>query len=591
MNNPVTWAILSIRGRGVRRTMQVIINFLDNWWFDFRNGTDTAQVIDLGELDGLSDNVRYGHEYRASKTKPLRQLLQRLQLPSESVFVDFGCGKGKAIMIASEFPFQRLVGIEFSSQLIKTAHQNLRKFLGEGYRERIRVLQSDVVQYKFSDDENVIYFYNPFAGDVIESVLERLRESLVRNPRTIWILYFAPQFRESFDRCDLLELESEIVLGGADHLIYRHRPRRVAERTGANGSVETQFAFAGPVGEVLRDHYDRDAKQARLSAKFKLYYRLRPYIPIPLRQFLQRGRNQGIEMPRNWYLPSGFVDDFRAEVLRKPKTLAIHPWPDNFAMSVVLTHDVETKEGVALVDRLAKLEEQYGFRSVWNFIPYKYKIDRGLIDDLKARGHEIGIHGYNHDGRLFESRRTFERRTGPINRSIADHGSVGFRAPMVHRNLTWLQDLDVDYDASCFDVDPFQAMPGGVGGPWPFIVGKFVELPYTLPQDHTLLVSLGETTPEIWIEKLDYLRRLAGMALLITHPDYLDTPERLGVYRQFLEHLTQQRDVWYALPNEIAVWWRQRNELEIVGSGDSARLVGPMADRARTFFLDELQPS
>lgn len=351
----------------------------------------------------------------------------------------------------------------------------------------------------------------------------------------------------------------------------------------------TRFAFGGLAGEVLKEHFDRDAQQAHLSKKFKLYYRLRPWIPIPLRRLMQKERNRGMAVPDGWYLPTAFVEDFRAAVEREPGRVAIHPWPDGFQLAVVLTHDVETKAGMKSVDQLARLEEQYGLRSAWNIIPYKYRIDNGFLADLKQRGHEIGVHGYNHDGRLFESQRTFRRRTGPINRALEQFRSSGFRAPMVHRNLNWLQALEIDYDASCFDVDPFQAMAGGVGGVWPFFAGKFVELPYTLPQDHTLLVSLGESSPRIWIEKLAYLRRLAGMATLITHPDYLDTPQRLDVYRAFLEHLVEQSDCWMALPREVATWWRQRDKLEIVDGGQSPRLVGSAADRATLFSLSELE--
>ena len=351
-----------------------------------------------------------------------------------------------------------------------------------------------------------------------------------------------------------------------------------------------RFAFDGAVGAVLREYSDRDVAQARLSAKFKLYYRLRPFIPIPIRQMLQRGRNQGFDLPDDWFLPSEFVSDFRDAQAAEPDAVAIHPWPDGFQMSSVLTHDVETKEGLALVDQLAAIEEQFGFRSSWNIVPYLYDVDFELIADLKDRGHEVGVHGYNHDGRLFESQRTFRRRTKRINQAITDFGSDGFRAPMVHRNLRWMEALNIDYDSSCFDIDPFQAMPGGVGGPWPFIAGKFVELPYTLPQDHTLLISLTETSPRIWIEKTKFLRGIAGMSLLITHPDYLDTAQRLDIYREFLEHLAGQQDVWHALPREVSAWWRQRDQLRIDGAGDTLRLVGPSADRARMISLSELQP-
>ncbi len=369
--------------------------------------------------------------------------------------------------------------------------------------------------------------------------------------------------------------------------MFNNASTRVDEQP-VTSSLEARFAFGGAVDGVLRDHYLRDAASAYLSAKFKLYYRLRPFIPIPLRQLLQRGRNQGIDVPANWYLPTEFLQDFRAAIALAPNTLAIDPWPDRYKMAGVLTHDVETSVGVSLVDKLAQLEEKFGLRSSWNFIPYKYKVDSGLLHDLKQRGHEIGVHGYNHDGRLFESRRTFDRRVEPINRAIASYGSTGFRAPMVHRNLQWLQALDVEYDASCFDVDPFQAMPGGVGGMWPFIVGKFVELPYTLPQDHTLLVSLGETTPNLWIKKFDFLRRYRAMAMLVTHPDYLDTPNRLGVYQQFLQYLSEQTDCWHALPQEVADWWRQRDRIQIAITDDFPKLVGPAAERAKILVLGEL---
>ena len=138
--------------------------------------------------------------------------------------------------------------------------------------------------------------------------------------------------------------------------------------------------------------------------------------------------------------------------------------------------------------------------------------------------------------------------------ALERYGAVGFRAPMVHRNLQWMQQLNFEYDASCFDVDPFQAMLGGVGGLWPFAVGKFIELPYTMPQDHTLFVSLGETTDRIWREKLKFIQRYHGMALMLTHPDYLDSPSQLRIYSDFLRWLRDNTGPWHVLPREMSRW-------------------------------------
>lgn len=348
---------------------------------------------------------------------------------------------------------------------------------------------------------------------------------------------------------------------------------------------QLQFAFDGALERVLTKHFQRDAENATLSAKFKLYYLLRPFIPIPLRQLLQRSRNRSLDIDNDWYIPSEFLTDFREAVSSlESKSKVIHPWPSGHQFAMSLTHDIETAEGQKMVSEIAAMEESLGLRSAWYFIPYKYKLDKGLIRDLKARGHEVGIHGYNHDGRLFTSKAIFNHRTTYINSAGKELGSSGFRSPMVHRNLDWMQQLEFDYDASCFDIDPYQAMPGGVGGVWPFIAGRFVELPYTLPQDHTLLITLGETSPRAWIRKLELLKGLSGMALLVTHPDYLDVPRRREVYQRFCEHVAQQSGGWRSLPCEISSWWRRRSDSRIVRD----TIEGPAASEARIVELADL---
>ena len=306
--------------------------------------------------------------------------------------------------------------------------------------------------------------------------------------------------------------------------------------------------------DVLLRTFHHDQASATLSAAFRLYYLLRPFIPIPLRQKLQRSRNSGLDAAPDWFVPPA-LEEFQAAV-NEPIHI-VHPWPDASGYAFVLTHDVETADGFSRIAKLADIEEEAGFRSSWNLVPHKYPIDRGLVDDLQSRGFEIGIHGYNHDGRLFASKAVFDRRALAINRALEEYNSVGFRAPMVHRNLGWLQSLNVEYDASCFDVDPFQAMPGGTGSLWPFFVGRFVELPYTLPQDHTLFVTLGHDHTGVWKKKLDLIRASAGMALMLTHPDYLGD-RQLGLYSDFLAQV-RHTDYWHALPRDVAAWWRHRD--------------------------------
>ena len=340
------------------------------------------------------------------------------------------------------------------------------------------------------------------------------------------------------------------------------------------------FVNDRPAETIALRHVERDGQAARLSLPFRLYYRLlRPLLPLWIRQRLQSSRRAA--PGDTWYLPDEFLRDFVQSIPTPEAGLpVIHPWPHGARSAFVLTHDVETAEGLRNAMRLADVEEELGFRSSFNLVPYKYDIDPGFVRELDARGFEIGIHGYNHDGRLYLSSSTFERRVPAINAALQEYGAVGFRSPMVHRNLQWLQLLDIEYDSSCFDVDPFQAMPGGVGSIWPFMAGQFVELPYTLPQDHTLFIVLGERDGRVWEHKLRYVSRHGGMALMLTHPDYLISPRHLAIYRDFLARANEQRECWHALPKAIANWWKHRDSSRLEwSSSDGWTIAGPAAKR------------
>lgn len=304
----------------------------------------------------------------------------------------------------------------------------------------------------------------------------------------------------------------------------------------------------------------------RLGFPKRTYYFLKPFLPRAftrlLRQIYQNPKKVNSKVP--WPIDDRYVNflwSILACVLRETseQELSIKAlWPDNNQYSFTLTHDVEAKGGVDFVKEVADLEESYGFRSSFNFVPEKYHVETALLDDLRLRGFEVGIHGLKHDGKLFSSHDEFDRRVVKINRYLKEYGAVGFRSPLTHRNPDWMQVLDVEYDLSFFDTDPFEPIPGGTMSIWPFFLGNFVELPYTLVQDYTLTSVLGETTPRIWLEKVDFLEKNHGMVLLNSHPDYLKQPSNLKIYSTFLSEMKRRRNYWHALPRDIAKWWRKR---------------------------------
>lgn len=256
-------------------------------------------------------------------------------------------------------------------------------------------------------------------------------------------------------------------------------------------------------------------------------------------------------------------------------------WPEGKKFALVLTHDVESKIGLGRCRSLMELELELGFRSSFNFIPEgSYRVPAELRQELTANGFEVGIHDLKHDGHLFASRRKFKRSAAKINDYAREWGASGFRSGFMLRNLDWLHDLDVQYDASTFDTDPFEPQPDGRHTIFPFWVPHpngssinpkpsainqssrgYVEVPYTLPQDFTLFVLLQEKTPEIWLRKLDWIAQHGGMALVDVHPDYLSFNGLVGPteypvthYQSFLDHVSRHYKgaFWNTTPSKVA---------------------------------------
>lgn len=310
-----------------------------------------------------------------------------------------------------------------------------------------------------------------------------------------------------------------------------------------------------------------------------LYYWIKPLLPRLLKQLLHqiygaRTKDKYLK----WPVEDRFVQ-FQWETLRQVLLLCgkqdvsfPYFWPEGKQFAFVITHDIETAEGQHLVPVLADLEESFGFSSVFNFVPERYPLDFGLIEDLQQRGFEIGIHGLKHDGKLFQSYEIFSERAVRINHYLEKLRSVGFRSPYTHRNLEWMQLLNLDYDLSCFDTDPYEPMPGGTMSIWPFRIGRFLELPYTLPQDSTMFNILGERSPRIWSEKTAFIRKHHGMALMLVHPDYSGEGVAKQCYAEFLQEMQAISGYWHALPRQVASWWQQRSQ-----SNDIAGKALPMA--------------
>jgi hypothetical protein len=243
-------------------------------------------------------------------------------------------------------------------------------------------------------------------------------------------------------------------------------------------------------------------------------------------------------------------------------------WLNEKKIALILTHDVENKVGYEKVLKLMEIEKELGFVSSFNFVPEReYTVEVSLLNTLKENGFEYGVHGLYHDGKLFSSEEEFLERAKKINNYLREWGAVGFRAPSMHHDLDLIGTLNIKYDLSTFDTDPFEPQPDGMGTIFPFkVINKktkreYWEFPYTLAQDFTLLVLMKENSIDIWKRKLDWIVENGGMALINVHPDYINFENKktleefqVSYYEDFLRYVleTYKDQFWNPLPKELA---------------------------------------
>ena len=353
-----------------------------------------------------------------------------------------------------------------------------------------------------------------------------------------------------------------------------------AFRDERDGAVRVPFDLDEAYVSLVSERWLGEAGNTALSAgQLGLYYQVKRFFP---RSFLLAARRVFMRWSGLPEFPAWPLEDSVVRLVRFYALCLLAAagedelrfrwfWPGAYRAALILTHDVESAEGLRLAVEIADLEEARGFRSSFNVVGQDYPIDHGIVRELAERGFEIGVHGLHHDRSLFSSREEFERQLPGLAEAAEELGAVGFRSPATHRVVDWLPDLPFSYDCSMFNSDPYEPQPGGCCSLWPFLLGPLVELPYTLPQDHTLFTLLRKDA-QAWIAQVDAIEERFGLIQCLSHPDpgYLGDADKRDYYVELLDALAERGGLWRALPRDVADWWRRRE------ASDADVLLGTM---------------
>lgn len=176
---------LTYVGRVTRSVDRVAGRVLDR-------GLDTTDEVSLPVHETDDRNI-----YVPSAWHVLPRALRYVGVSERDTFVDFGCGKGRALHQAARWPFKRVIGVEISPELAEIARASLAVRTRRHRARKVEVVVADVRDYPVPDDLTIAYFFRPFGDGPLEAVLRAIVESIDRNPRPVRLIYATPV--NSFD--------------------------------------------------------------------------------------------------------------------------------------------------------------------------------------------------------------------------------------------------------------------------------------------------------------------------------------------------------------------------------------------------------
>ena len=172
-------------------------------------GIQTTASIDGQQLgNGAEENLGY----QPIPFESFDRAMEHVDLSSgNEVFIDYGCGMGRAVVMAGLLPFKRVLGVELSDELADVARQNLSVAKHQMQSTESEIFTADATRFDLPDDVSVVFMFNPFCGEILQNVLDRIRQSLCDKPRRCCFIYAQPRGNENLlDRCRWLTRRIEV---------------------------------------------------------------------------------------------------------------------------------------------------------------------------------------------------------------------------------------------------------------------------------------------------------------------------------------------------------------------------------------------
>lgn len=166
--------------------------------YDRRHNIRTRKILSVAALAIGSPNKKFSEDYIPTPVSILKRSLTAVRENiDEYIFIDIGSGKGRMLFDASNYPFKKIIGVEFSESLHRLCQKNLAHFRNRRQKcHDLVCLHTDVMDYDFPDEKLFIFMFNPFRAELMEKFIDKLARHHARSGKKIYLAYYNPKHGE-----------------------------------------------------------------------------------------------------------------------------------------------------------------------------------------------------------------------------------------------------------------------------------------------------------------------------------------------------------------------------------------------------------
>ena len=222
------WFTQYIRHKGPFSFFALSFNSLIEWfWFRFHRNS-SVNLMNLDLIEPHLQNKQQATCYAPTPIIPFFKMIKGLNLPKNPCFIDYGAGKGRAMLLAGETGrFHKIKGLEFSPTLCQSGKKNIKSYVEKGGKDCFQLFHTDVTQYQVKLEDNVFYFFHPFNENILNHCLKNIFSSLKAEPRSALIIYHSnyKDYTHDIIKEGLFQPLKTFSALGSYFYVYKHSPQ------------------------------------------------------------------------------------------------------------------------------------------------------------------------------------------------------------------------------------------------------------------------------------------------------------------------------------------------------------------------------